>query len=66
MLADFTATTEEIETEWGRFGIKISVLPNESKKVKPDSDELLKIAYKKNINPNIMNHKIIGKYEKDN
>ncbi len=57
---------EDIEIDLGKFRIKTTTLPDGSKKIKPDSEEILKVAYQKNINPNLITQEIIGKYEKDN
>lgn len=57
---------EQIDTENGRFGIKVTTLPDGSVKVKPESSDILKYAIKNNLNPNNLSLKIRGTYEKDN
>lgn len=56
---------EKIDTDFGRFGIKVAKLSNNSLKVKPESSDVLKYAFEKNINPNELSNKIRGDYEKD-
>ncbi|MBK8944440.1 MAG: nickel pincer cofactor biosynthesis protein LarC [Ignavibacteriae bacterium] len=55
-----------IDTEFGKFHVKISKAPNGIEKVKPESEEILKYALENNIDPKIISNKIIGNYEKDN
>ncbi|MCW8849099.1 MAG: DUF111 family protein, partial [Melioribacteraceae bacterium] len=58
--------TEKVETEFGNFKIKVSTLSDGTQKIKPESSELLRASFEKEINQNILNHKIVGKYEKEN
>ncbi len=55
---------EEVETEFGKFRVKVSTTPNGTIKVKPEADDVLKYSIEKGIMPNIISQKIIGAYEK--
>lgn len=57
---------EEIETEYGKFRIKVSRNPDGTSKIKPESEDVLRISFEKQINPNTLSQLIIGQYEKDN
>ncbi len=57
---------EEIETEYGKFRIKVSRKPDGTNKIKPESEDVLRISFEKQINPNTLSQLVIGQYEKDN
>ena len=57
--------TEKADTEYGPITVKVTTLPDGSEKVKPESSDILKYAFEKNINPNELSNKIRGDYEED-
>lgn len=56
---------EEVETEFGKFRVKVSTMPNGEEKLKPESEDILRVAQEKNINPNTLAQKIIESYKND-
>ncbi|MCF6271158.1 MAG: nickel pincer cofactor biosynthesis protein LarC [Melioribacteraceae bacterium] len=55
---------EVVETEFGKFRVKVSTSPDGTIKIKPEADDILKYSIEKGILPNIISQKIIGAYEK--
>ncbi len=56
---------KEVETEYGRFRIKITTMPDGTEKVKPESSDVLKYCLENKFNPINLTHIIVGSYEND-
>jgi len=56
---------EEVETEFGKFRVKVSTTPNGEVRIKPESEDLLRVSKEKNINPTALAQKIIESYKND-
>lgn len=56
----------QIETEFGKFNVKVSQMPNGEEKIKPESNEIMESALKNNISPDYLSNLIKERYEKNN
>lgn len=48
----------KIDTEWGKVRVKESILPDGKTIIKPESDDIMRIAQKYNLNPYYIKNKI--------
>ncbi len=53
-----------LETEWGMVKVKEVVLPSGKKSIKPENDEIMRIALEQNLLPNDIIVKVLHEYHK--
>ncbi|MBI9070279.1 MAG: nickel pincer cofactor biosynthesis protein LarC [Melioribacteraceae bacterium] len=55
---------DNVETEFGKFNVKSSIIDGNTSKVKPEADEVLKYSFENNISPQKVSQKVLESYNK--